>query len=86
MNLGLMPLFGESRVESRDKIMFKKIRAILLAGIITSALAVSAGAQKATEDFSVWGKTDSSNWSLIALGALALIIAIGVAYRSLRRP
>ena len=66
--------------------MFKKIRAILLAGIVASALAVSAHAQQsATEDFSYWRKEGPSNWLLITIGALALIIIIGAVYLMRRR-
>ena len=70
-------------IESEDNIMFKKIRAIFLAGIVASALAVSAGAQ--TEDFSYWPRKGPSNSLIIAIGALALIIIIGLVYMMRRR-
>lgn len=63
--------------------MFKKIRAILLAGIVVSALAISAGAQ--TEDFSYWRSKGPSNWLIITIGALALIIIVGLVYLMRRR-
>lgn len=63
--------------------MFKKIRAALLAGIVASIYAVSAGAQ--TEDFSVWRKKGPSNWLLITIGVLALILIIGIVYLLRRR-
>jgi LPXTG-motif cell wall-anchored protein len=70
-------------IESEDNIMFKKIRAVLLAGIVASALAVSAGAQ--TEDFSYWPRKGSSNGLIVSIGALALIIIIGLVFMMRRR-
>jgi LPXTG-motif cell wall-anchored protein len=70
-------------IGSEDNLMFKKIRAILLAGFVASALAVSAGAQ--TEDFSYWRRKGPSNWLLITIGALVLIIIIGAVYLMRRR-
>jgi hypothetical protein len=66
--------------------MFKKIRAVLLAGIVASAFAISAHAQQsATEDFSYWHKKGPSNGLLITIGVLALVIIIGAVYLMRRR-
>ena len=71
-------------IESEANLMFKKTRTILLAGIVASALAVSAGAQ-ATEDFSYWRRKGPSNRLLITIGALVLLIVIGLVYLMRRR-
>jgi len=63
--------------------MFKQIGAISLAGIVASSLAVSAGAQ--TEDFSYWPRKGPSNWLIVTIGALALIIIAGLVYWMRRR-
>jgi len=63
--------------------MFKQIGAISLAGIVASPLAVSAGAQ--TEDFSYWPRKGPSNWLIVTIGALALIIIAGLVYWMRRR-
>ena len=64
--------------------MFKKISATLVAGLVASALAVSAGAQT-SEDFSYWRRKGPSNWLIIAIGGLAVIIVIGLVYLVRRR-
>jgi hypothetical protein len=74
--------------------MFKKVRAVLLAGIVASTLAVLAYAQSATksppaqagtEDFTLWHKKGPSNGLLITIGVLALVIIIGAVYLRQRR-
>jgi ABC-type glycerol-3-phosphate transport system substrate-binding protein len=74
--------------------MLKKIRTVILAGIVASTLAVSAGAQSSspaqrpqptTEDFTVWHKKGPSNGLIIAIGVAALVIIIGAVYLMRRR-
>jgi len=74
--------------------MFKRIRAVLLAGMVASTLAVLAYAQSATksppaqartEDFTLWHKKGPSNGLITTIGVLALVIIIGAVYLMWRR-
>jgi peroxiredoxin len=59
--------------ESQDKTMFKKIRAILLAGIVASTLVVQAGAQ---QDF-IFLTADGQTVSLSSLRGKVVVLLFG---------